>query len=278
MIKVNDEMVKCGKYPDGTPLMKQAIPAILGDIVISWVYENNEEMVYLYFLMKHIKANTDKETPVVLYMPYIPNARMDRVKSEEEVFTLKYFCEFINSLGFDGVYVMDAHSNVSLALLNHVKPIDINPYVCKAIDLCKPDVLFFPDEGSCKRYSEIASENDLEIAFANKTRDWKTGKILGLQLVGEENVKDKTVLIVDDICSKGGTFYHSAKKLHECGATDVYLYITHCENTVLTGDLIKSGLVKKIYTTNTIFTKTHDLIHVINTSWQNQRIKRRKSL
>lgn len=46
---------------------------------------------------------------------------MDRVKNPDEVFTLKYFCEFINDLKFDVVYVNDPHSDVSMALLNNVK-------------------------------------------------------------------------------------------------------------------------------------------------------------
>lgn len=58
-------------------------------------------------------------------MPYIPHARMDRVQELEDVFTLKYFCQVINSLHFDKVIVRDAHSNVSLALLDRV--IDLSP-------------------------------------------------------------------------------------------------------------------------------------------------------
>ena len=81
--------------------------------------------------------------------------------------------------------------------------------------------------------------------------------------MGEIPEQSFDVLIVDDICSKGGTFYHSAKKLKALGAKNIYLYITHCENTILEGDLINSGLIKEIYTTDTIFTKKHDLIKVL---------------
>ena len=70
-------------------------------------------------------------------------------------------------------------------------------------------------------------------------------------------------LIVDDICSKGGTFYHSAKKLKELGAKNIYLYITHCENSILEGELINSDLITKIYTTDSIYTGKHELIEVL---------------
>lgn len=82
---------------------------------IVWNYESDAEMVVLYYITKHLK---NAGFIVSLYMPYIPNARMDRVKNNDEIFTLKYFAEFINSLEFEAVYVRDPHSNVSCALIN----------------------------------------------------------------------------------------------------------------------------------------------------------------
>jgi ribose-phosphate pyrophosphokinase len=120
--------------------------------------------------------------------------------------------------------------------------------------------MFFPDEGAMKRY---ASKSRLPYAFGIKKRDWETGVIEGLDVAGEiDQIVGRDILIVDDICSKGGTFYHSAKKLKELGANKIYLYVTHCENTILEGELLTSGLVEKVYTTNSIFTKEHDMIEV----------------
>lgn len=81
--------------------------------------------------------------------------------------------------------------------------------------------------------------------------------------MNEEVIKGKNVLIVDDICSKGGTFYHSAKALKAAGANDVYLYVTHCENTIFKGELINSDLIKHIYTTRSVFTLAHEKITVL---------------
>ena len=51
----------------------------------------------------------------------------------------------------------------------------------------------------------------------------------------------------------------------EAGAKNVYLYITHCEMTIFNGDLINSGLVTKIFTTNSIFpgNAESDIIEII---------------
>ena len=111
-------------------------------------------------------------------------------------------------------------------------------------------VLFFPDEGAMKRYS---SKLNLPYTFGIKKRDWETGKILGLQLINGEIVKDRNVLIVDDICSRGGTFYHAANALKEAGAKNIYLYVTHAEHTMIEGDMYNQDVIKKIFTTDSIF-------------------------
>jgi ribose-phosphate pyrophosphokinase len=194
-------------------------------------------------------------------MPYIPHARMDRVKNKEDIFTLKYFCEVINSLDFKNVKVFDPHSDVAPALLDRViiyTPESLISYVVDHID--SENLLFyFPDAGAAKRYSSMISA---PYTYGNKIRDWETGQIKGLTIADSALVNGKDILIIDDICSRGGTFYHSAKALKEAGAKNIYLYITHCENTILEGELLTSGLVEKIYTTNSIFTKEHEKIEV----------------
>ena len=81
----------------------------------------------------------------------------------------------------------------------------------------------------------------------------------------DSTLTKKDYLIMDDICSKGGTFLYAAKALKEYGAADIYLYVTHCEKTILQGEMINSGLIKKIYTTNSIYRDNyHPLIEVFN--------------
>ena len=254
MIKVGNVEIKQGQFPDGTLLMKFDPNGdefdTRGNILVEWYYENDAELFSLICVKRHLDR-VYSYSDVVLEMPYIPHARMDRVKSDEDVFTLKYFCEVINSLNFKVVHVRDAHSNVSLALLNNVEEMPITNYVLDAIFEAQADVLFFPDEGAMKRYS---GGFDIPYAFGMKKRDWKTGQIQGLDIINAEAVKDKNVLIVDDICSRGGTFYHSAKALKADGDKSVSLYVTHCEKTIILGEMASTdGLVDHVYTTKSIF-------------------------
>ena len=233
------------QFPDGT--LKLNLPTITPS-QIAWYYENDAELFTLMCVRKFYHNYS-----ISLFMPYIPHARMDRVKNEDEVFTLKYFCEIINSLNFTKIYVYDPHSNVSKALLNNVEEISIFDIVMLAFNDATKDcgeqpVFFFPDEGAMKRYSSMFNA---PYAFGMKRRNWEDGKILGLDIINADVVKDKNVFIVDDICSKGGTFYHAAKALKAARAKNVYLYVTHLESTVLAGDMYADDdLIKHIYCAN----------------------------
>lgn len=261
MIEVNGIKLILEHFPDGTLHLKEEIPATVS-ARITWRYEDNEELLALYFITRHLQERGVERT--CLIMPYIPNARQDRVKSSGDVFTLKYFAEIINSLNFSSVVVRDPHSYVSEALFNNLTVLSNSTLVDMTIRNIGDAklTLFFPDEGAMKRYS---SEINMPCTFGMKKRDWETGKILGLDVIGDASlIKDKNILIVDDICSRGGTFYHSAKRLKELGANKIYLSVTHCENTILEGELLTSGLVEKVYTTNSIFTREHERIKVFN--------------
>ena len=259
MITLNGTPVEIGNFPDGTILMKYDYSTYSGEQIV-WKYENDREFLALIYLVKHLNSlGYDK---LELLMPYIPNARMDRVKNTEDVFTLKYFAELLNSLKFETVRVLDPHSSVSEALINNIYV--MNPAICimKAmLEMPRDFLMFYPDEGAMKRYSGMIN---LPYAFGIKKRNWETGKIEGLDVAGAvDQIAGKDILIVDDICSRGGTFYHSAKKLKELGANDIYLYVSHCENTILEGELLNGDLIKKVYTTDSIFTKTHEKIEVL---------------
>ncbi len=261
MIRYNGRTLDVNFFPDGTLLLKETVEEN-EEAVIRWNFESNEEMVVLYFLAKHLAVKGVKR--MVLELPYIPNARQDRVKMPEDVFTLKYFAEFINSLEFSEVVVLDPHSYVSEALFDNLRIQTPKEYVMQVIERLGGSenlLLFFPDEGAMKRYSALF---DLPYVFGIKKRDWKTGEILGLDVAGRtELIAGSRILIVDDICSRGGTFFFSAKELKSLGADRIYLYVSHCENTILEGELPSTDFIERIFTTDSIFTGAHEKISVL---------------
>lgn len=283
MITVNEQPLDMILFPDGTPLMRLDTTTYFNTtpikdalkpyeqkkdvpVKITWRYDSDAEFLRVNFIVNHLRSKGIQT--IDLHMPYIPNARFDRVKNDDEIFTLKYFANLINDMHFNTVTVLDPHSYVSEALINNLIVLEPTDYIWKAISEI-PDhenlMLYFPDEGAMKRYAGIAKKLHLPFAFGIKQRDWRNGNIIGTTVSGlTEDITGKQVLIIDDICSKGGTFYYNAKALKELNVGDIYLYISHCENAILKGDLINSNLVKRIFTTDSIYRKEHPLITVLH--------------
>lgn len=263
MLKWNTALIEQNHFPDGTLHMEIPLKEALSYPVqmITWKYENDAELFALNCLVDNIRQRYPNYA-IDLKLFYIPHARMDRQKSALDVFTLKTFANIINSMGFRMVHVFDPHSYVSEALINHIDILTPQDHINAAMRLINDPnlMLFYPDEGAMKRYSGMIKA---PYCFGTKNRDWATGKIISLNVNGQsQNISGNNVLIVDDICSRGGTFLHSAKKLKELGANKIYLYVSHCENTILEGDLLDGDLIEKMFTTNSIFTKSHEKIEV----------------
>lgn len=272
MIRINDERLELNHFPDGT---LHLVPTFeIREInIIKWHYENEDELIALIYITNHLKGYGGKDNR--LYMPYIPNARMDRVKSKHDVFTLKYFANIINSLEFTKIVCIDPHSPVSEALINNLVIMNLKDLKDKLIENVKTlshtddIIIYFPDNGSSKKYEDLFK--GFKTCYGVKHRDWTSGKILGLEVITNEiDLKNKTVLMFDDICSYGGSMYYGSNKLKELGASKIYAYVSHCENSVLDkekGTLIKSledGTVERLFTTNSIFTGKHEKITVFN--------------
>lgn len=266
MISVCGKKVEINHFPDGTQRLKcLPVDHFKDDIVFKWKYESEEELVTLFFLVSHLR-DVGYMGRFILRLNYIPNARMDRTHHKDEVFTLKYFCDFINSMGFYRVTVLDPHSNVSTALLDRVVVDDIHrELVYEAIDQIGNNddlLLFFPDSGAAKRYSSMFPE--YKYLYGNKKRRWEDGVITGTEIVNpfDVEVEGKNILIVDDISSRGTTFTKGAEALKDINVSKIYLYVTHCENTILEGEVLTSGLIEKVFTTDSIFTKEHEKMEV----------------
>lgn len=275
------EKIDVKHFPDGTQMLLNIdIDYHSPTFQFLWKYETDEECMTLFYIVSHIREKCDKTIPhkFYLHMPYIPNARMDRTNSKSEVFTLKYFANFINSLSFDEVYVSDPHSYVSSSLFNNLSIFNaiypIRTAINKLWKYSYPNfsgiVFYFPDEGAMKRYSNLLPFNS-KIIYGKKKRDWKTGKILGIDIINENNIEisGSIILMIDDIISYGGTLAYSADELRKLGASNIFAYATHVENSIDNeekGTLLqrlKNGTVTCVFTTNSIYNGNNEKIEII---------------
>lgn len=262
MIYFNNERVEVKKFPNGESLIYSKNLKLRSDNnEIRVHFDNDEDITHLIFLKSHLDELRIKCN---LILPYMPYSRMDRTEGMT-IFTLKHLCKLINNLNFESVTIYEAHSEVSTALLDRAKVVNMSKILAerllKELNNGKEDVyLVYPDAGAAKRYGkEIEYE---KILTGSKERDFRTGFIKKLEINGDMRSKSFKAIIVDDLCSKGGTFMLTASKLKEIGATEIYLVVTHCENTIFQGELLTGDLITGIYTTNSILSKNHKKIKV----------------
>ena len=264
MIRVGNQIIEFGKFADGTCHVNIDCSKLEPNAPIVWLYDNDAEWMQLWFLVQHCRDHEGYRR--TLLMPYCNSARQDRTVNDDDVFTLKYFSQMVNALHFDRVEVFDAHSDVTAALLNHVHVLSPVPVVQKVLDKLPNIVLAFPDEGAMQRYR---GQFPIPTIYGIKSRNWQTQKVEKLILCGATNeITGKDILIIDDIIGKGSTIYYMAKQLKELGANNIYVYASHCENTVLQPhingkSLLDYDIITKIYTTNSIFRGSHLKIEII---------------
>lgn len=92
MILVNGQKIEFTRFPDGTTSFRfdpESQNWFDESTAIVWMYDGDHECILLWHLVHHIRSVVGQDAFVQLVMPYIPNARMDRAKKADEVFTLK---------------------------------------------------------------------------------------------------------------------------------------------------------------------------------------------
>ena len=256
MIAVNGQSVHFETFPNGETRIDGAaiISSLFTDKMnaIDFKYQTDTDLLRLMFVRRYVADHK-----VHLRIWYMPYSRQDRRQYLSTVFTLRYVCDFINDLHFDAITVVEPHSDVTCALLNNCLSIYptvelMNEVRAKIGFDVERDYLFYPDAGAQKRYGSVFG---LKSLVAIKQRNFQTGQITSLDVVGDKLNDHPQIVIVDDLCSYGGTFLLSAERLAELGAGDIYLFVTHCERSVYDGKMIYSPLIKGLFTTNSILEK-----------------------
>ncbi len=230
--------------------------------------QNANDAMAIAFIKDAIQQWDGTNPTINLFMPYIPYARQDRVCDKGESFSLKVFGDYINSLGFDKVRVVDPHSDVTKAVFDNleiVTQLDVISGWRELSNCIGKTILVSPDAGSVKKISDIAKYfSHSKVIRADKLRDLATGQIKET-IVYCEDLQGQDVTVCDDICDGGFTFTELAKELRKKNAGRIHLYVTHGIFSKGFQLLFKSG-ISEIWTTdsfsNTI-SNIHDT-HVLN--------------
>lgn len=183
-----------------------------------------------------------------LFIPYFPAARQDRVMIKGEPLSVKVYADIINGMQFDKVFVFDAHSEVTPALVNNCEVIPNHTFIQAVVKAIGNDVkLISPDGGALKKIYKVSEFlGGVEVVECSKSRDVRTGGLSGFKVYNDD-LQGEDCLIVDDICDGGGTFVGLAEELKNKNAGKLYLAVSH---GIFSKGFAVLDCFEKIFTTN----------------------------
>jgi ribose-phosphate pyrophosphokinase len=236
--------VKFSRFPDGEQYL------IAGELdeetIIVGSVVDNDSLVQLILLIDACDSSKNR-----LVLPYMGYARQDKRFRKGEPISARAVAQVL-SRGVSEIITVNIHEkevlnyfgvparNISLAG-------DIGSYI-KTLNLEKPLILA-PDEGALSFAEQVASSGGWDFDHLEKTRlSGVEVRMAPRQLCASE----RSVFIVDDIISTGGTIATATSMLYQQGAKDVY---AACVHGVLTGGayvhLMAAG-VRDVICSNTI--------------------------
>ena len=191
---------------------------------------------------------------VISVIPYLGYGRQDRKDQPRVPISARLVLDLITAVGVNRIITMDLHSpqiqgfvNVPfdhlysrIVLLDRLKTINLNE---------ENGVVLAPDIGSANMSQSYAKKLQLGFALIDKRRPAKN-KVEIVNLVG--NLKDKHVLIIDDMIDTAGTLCNAAYTSENEGAKSVTAIATH---PVLSGEAVsrlKEAPISKVIVCDTI--------------------------
>ncbi len=199
------------------------------------VNDNLMELLILIDALRRASASS-----ITAVMPYFGYARQDRKAKSRDPISAKLVANLLTTAGADRVLTMDLHSPQIQGFfdipLDNLQGVSIlAPYFkTRFAGLEDGLVCLSPDVGSVSRVRNFASRIGVGFAIIDKRRQ-RANVCEVMNIIGD--VKDKSVIIVDDMVDTAGTLCNAAKAVIETGgAAEVYACASH---GVLSGPAIE---------------------------------------
>ena len=218
--------------------------------------ENILELMLILDAAKRASAKT-----VTIVIPYFGYGRQDRKDKPRVPISSRMFLDIVSAVGVNRIVSMDLHSpqiqgfaNVPfdhlysrIALFDKLNKLNLNH---------DTGVVLAPDVGSAKMSQAYAKKLGVGFALIDKRRP-KPNQTKIVNLIGE--LKNKEVLIIDDMIDTAGTTCNAAEAAMKNGAKSVTAIATH---PVLSGpaiDRLNESKINKIIVCDTIEIEKHKI-------------------
>ena len=218
--------------------------------LVQSTFPNSDNFMELLLMIDAAKRASARTINAV--MPYFGWARQDRKDKPRVSIGAKLVADILSVAGVDRVITMDLHADQIQGFFD--VPVDhlyasgvLLPYL-QSLRL-ENLVIASPDVGGSKRANTYAKYLGCPLVLCNKTR-LRANVVDSMQIIGD--VKDKNVVIVDDIVDTAGTITKAADLMKEAGATSVRACASHCVMSGPASDNVHNSALEEIVFTDSI--------------------------
>ena len=184
--------------------------------------ENLMELLLMIDAAKRASAQT-----VIAVIPYFGWARQDRKYKPRVSIAAKLVANILIAAGIDRLITMDLHADQIQGFfdvpVDHLYASTMFVPDIESLHL-KDMVVASPDVGGAKRANSYAKYFNKPLVLCHKHRQ-QANVVESMTIIGE--VKDKDVILIDDMVDTAGTICKAASLMKENGARSVRAYISH---------------------------------------------------
>lgn len=218
--------------------------------LVQSTFPNSDNLMELLLMIDAAKRASAKRINAVI--PYFGWARQDRKDKPRVSIGAKLVADLLSVAGVDRVITMDLHADQIQGFFN--VPVDhlyasgvILPYL-QSLNL-EDLVIASPDVGGSKRANTYAKYLGCPLVLCNKTRA-RANVVSSMQIIGD--VKDKNVVVVDDMVDTAGTITKAADIMKAAGARSVRACASHCVMSGPATERVQDSALEEIVFTDSI--------------------------
>ncbi len=189
-----------------------------------------------------------------LVLPWMGYSLQDKVFRDGESIAAKVVADLISNVYVKRVFVLDLHNSSTPGFFSiptqHLSALEFfADYIHQNFDL-KNSVVASPDFGGLKRARTLAEKLDIDLVKIDKQRNLTTGEVSSLGVSGD--IRNKSIIIFDDVINSGSTVVSAAEVLKKHGAASVHFLSTHGPLVDSAYERMQNSLVDSVVVSNSI--------------------------
>jgi ribose-phosphate pyrophosphokinase len=265
---VGIELGKCAvtAFPDGETFVKIEENVRGEDVFLvqSTSPPTNHHLMEMFIMMDALRRASAARITAVL--PFYGYARQDRKDQPRVPITAKLVANLLVAAGAHRVLTMDLHAQQIQGFfdipVDHLYAAPVMYEYLKGMKL--PNlVIVSPDVGGLKMAHAYSLVLDADLAIVAKRRKSAT-EIEAMTLIGE--IRDKTVLMVDDLTETAGTLTTAAALLKKEGAQRILACVSHAILNDLGIERLRKSNIDELITTDTVLRPPIDGVNITTLS------------